>query len=45
MIYKFSRIGCEKIASSINISLFEQGSNLPHIIQKEAQKLLQEKLI
>lgn len=45
VIYKFSRIGCEKIASSINISLFEQGSNLPHIIQKEAQKILQEKLV
>jgi len=44
VIYKFSRIGCEKIANNINISLFEQGSKLPHIIEKEAKKLLQEKL-
>ena len=45
VIYKFSRIGCEKIANNINISLFEQGSKLPHIIEKEAKKLLQEKLV
>ena len=45
VIYKFSRMGCEKIASCINISLFQKDSKLPHIIEKEAKKILQEKLV
>jgi superfamily II RNA helicase len=45
VIYKFSRMGCEKIANCINISLFQKDSKLPHIIEKEAKKLLQEKLV
>ena len=44
IIFTYSRKGCYNDASTINTSLFEKDSNIPHIIAKECKTILTNKL-
>tara|TARA_B100001093_G_scaffold516254_1_gene594606 strand:+ start:4705 stop:6879 length:2175 start_codon:yes stop_codon:yes gene_type:complete len=44
IIFTYSRKGCYNDAASINTSLFEKNSNIPHIIAKECKTILTNKL-
>tara|TARA_B100000575_G_scaffold160122_1_gene127980 strand:- start:4938 stop:7109 length:2172 start_codon:yes stop_codon:yes gene_type:complete len=44
IVFTYSRKGCYKDARSITTSLFEKGSNIPHIIAKECKTILSKKL-
>jgi len=44
IVFTYSRKGCYKDAASITTSLFQNGSNIPHIISKECKTILSKKL-
>lgn len=44
IVFTYSRNGCYKDAASINTSLFEKDSQIPHIITKECKTILSKKL-
>ena len=44
IIFTYSRKGCYRDSASINTSLFEKNSNIPHIIAKECKSILTKKL-
>lgn len=44
IVFTYSRKGCYKDAASITTSLFQKGSNIPHIIAKECKTILSNKL-
>jgi len=44
IIFKYSRKGCYQDAKCIQVPLFNEGSNIPHIIAKECKTILSNKL-
>ncbi len=44
IVFTYSRKGCYRDAASITTSLFQNGSNIPHIIAKECKTILSKKL-
>ena len=44
IVFTYSRKGCYRDASSITTSLFQKGSNIPHVIAKECKTILSKKL-
>ena len=44
IVFTYSRKGCYRDAASITTSLFQNGSNIPHVIAKECKTILSKKL-